>query len=79
MAIVEEKEAILQHTAVTVKDLEAVKEKIPTWREIFLHADRSAKRVLVNRLIERIDITRELVTIHFRISLEEFLHKSRMS
>lgn len=76
MAIVEEKEAILQHTAVTVKDLEAVKEKIPTWREIFLHADRSAKRVLVNRLIERIDITREQVTICFKISLEGFLSSS---
>ena len=74
-----EKELILQNTAVTVKDWEDIRKKIPTWHKMFLNIDTSSKRVLVNKLIERIDITRELVTIHFRISLEEFLHKSRMS
>ena len=77
--VIREKELILQNTAVTVKDWEDIRKKIPTWHKMFLNIDTSSKRVLVNKLIERIDITRELVTIHFRISLEEFLHKSRMS
>lgn len=78
LAVVQEKETALQNTAVTAKDWEDIKGKIPTWREMFLHADTPTKRVLVNKLIERIDITREKLTIRFKISLEEFLPKSRM-
>lgn len=77
--VVREKEAILKNTVVTEKDWENIRERIPTWREMFLDADTSTKRVLVNKLIEHIDITREQVTIRFKISLEEFLSKSRMS
>ncbi len=78
LAVVQEKETALQNTAVTAKDWEDIKGKIPTWREMFLHADTPTKRVMVNKLIERIDITREKLTIRFKISLEEFLPKSRM-
>ncbi len=79
LAVVQEKETALQNTVVTAKDWEDIKSKIPTWREMFLHADTPTKRVLVNKLIERIDITREKLTIRFKISLEEFLPQSRMS
>lgn len=77
MAVAQEKETMLHHAAVTAKDWETLRENIPTWREMFLNADTSTKRVLVNKLIARIDITRERVMIRFKISLEEFLPKSR--
>lgn len=79
MAIVQEKEVLLQNTSATAKNQNNIKSNIPTWRELFLHADTSAKRVLVNKLTERIDITGEQVVIRFKISLEEFLPKSRIT
>ena len=79
LAVVQEKEMILQNTAVTAKDWEDIRSRIPTWREMFLHADTPTKRVLVNKLIERIDITREKLDVRFKISLDEFLPKSRIT
>ncbi len=79
MAVVQEKETMLNNTTVTAKDWEEIRKKIPTWREMFLHADTSTKRVLVNKLVERIDLTREQVIIRFKISLGEFLPKSRIT
>lgn len=79
LAVVQEKEMILQNTAVTAKDWEDIRSRIPTWREMFLHADTPTKRVLVNKLIERIDITREKLVVRFKISLDEFLPKSRIT
>ena len=77
--IVQEKETVLQNTAVTPKEWEDIEKKIPTWQEMFLFADTSTKRVLVNKVMERIDITKETVIIRFKISLEEFLPKSRIT
>lgn len=79
LAVVQEKEIILQNTAVTAKDWEDIRSNIPTWREMFLHADIPTKRVLVNKLIKRIDITRERLVVRFKISLGEFLPKSRIT
>ncbi len=77
--IVREKETALENSSVTEKDWEAVKCKIPTWREMFLHTDTSTKRVLVDKLIERIDITGEGLVISFKIGLEEFLSQPRIT
>jgi len=79
MGFVQEKETALQNTSVTAKDWEDIRHKIPTWREMFLHTDTPTKRVLVNKLIERIDITKERMVVHFKISLEEFLPQSRIT
>lgn len=76
---IREKEAILQNTAITAKDWEDIRKKMPTWREMFLHADTSTKRVLVNKLVERIDITREKLMVRFKISLEGCLPQSRIT
>lgn len=78
-AVVQEKETMLNNTTVTANDWAEIRKKIPTWREMFLYADTPTKRVLVNKLIARIDITREQVIIRFKISLEEFLPKSRIT
>lgn len=76
---VKEKEQELQNASVTVNDWEELKKKIPTWQEVFLNADTAAKRVLIDRLIQRIDVKKEEITIHFKINLENFLSSSRIT
>lgn len=78
LRVVQQKEADLQNSTVTSGDWENIKNNIPTWHDLFLYADTPTKRVLVNKLIERIDITREQIVIRFKISLEEFLPQSGM-
>ena len=68
----------LEHSSVSVKEWEEIHRKLPTWKEIFQNADVSRKRVLVNKLIERIDIRKDNINIRFKINLDEFL-QSRMS
>lgn len=70
--------AEIKRSSVSAKEREAIRQKLPTWREIFLNTDVSRKRVLANKLIERIDIRKDNINIRFRIDLNEFLH-SRMS
>lgn len=77
-AVVQQKESDLQASTITSKDWEEIKGNIPSWQEVFLYADTPTKRVLVNKLIERIDITRERIVIRFKISLDEFLPQSPM-
>ena len=69
----------MENTSVSIKDWETLREKIPTWREVFLKADTAAKRVLVDKLIQRIEITEEQVVIRFKINLDEFLNQPRMT
>ena len=68
----------IEQSSVTMNDWEEIHQKLPTWKEIFLNADVSRKRVLVNKLIERIDIRKDNINLRFKIDLNEFLH-SRMS
>ena len=56
LEIIKEKEFSLQNVSVSVNDWEELKEKIPSWQEVFLNADVEAKRVLVNRLVRRIEV-----------------------
>ncbi|WP_331466692.1 recombinase family protein [Blautia marasmi] len=77
--IVNRIEMDVQNTSVSINDWESLRSKIPTWQEIFLNADTPTKRVLVNKLIERIDITEEKVVIRFKINLDFFLTQSRMT
>lgn len=79
LTVIRQKERELQNTSIVTEDREALKNKIPTWRDMFLHADTATKRVLVNKLIERIDITNERIIIRFRINLKHFVSKSRMT
>lgn len=68
----------IEHVSVSGREWEEIHQKLPTWKEIFLHADAPRKRVLVNKLIERIDIRKDNINIRFKINLSEFL-QSRMS
>lgn len=70
--VIRRKEMELKNTSVTLNEWNNIREKIPTWQDVFLNSDISAKRVLVNRLVERIDLTREAVSIRFKINLKNF-------
>ena len=43
------------------------REQISTWQQVFMEADTHTKRVLINKLIERIDIVEGQIAIRFRI------------
>lgn len=92
--VVQEKETQLQNSSLIIKKWQKIFSEtqedrhtdksqsiknVPTWREIFLSADTATKRVLVNKLLERIDITKEMLVMRFQISLNEFLPKSQIT
>lgn len=77
--VIKEKELVLQNVSVSVNDWEELKEKIPTWQEVFLNADTEAKRVLVDRLIRRIEVKKDEITVHFKINLDDFLFQPRIT
>lgn len=68
----------IDQSTVSMNEWEEIHQKLLTWKEIFLNADVSRKRVLVNKLIERVDIRKGNINIRFKINLDEFL-QSRMS
>lgn len=70
--IIKEKELSLQNVPVSGNDREKPQDKIPTWQEIFLNADMEAKRVLANRLVRRIEVRGDEITLYFRIHPEDF-------
>ena len=77
--IVEEKEAELDAMKVSMDDWENIRTKIPTWQDVFWNADTTTKRVLVNKLIERIDITKDNINIRFKINLNDFFTLPRIT
>lgn len=77
--LIREKEQMLKETAVSNSEWEELKTKLPTWKQVFEEADCHTQRVLVNKLIERIDITQEQIVIRFKINLNDFLPQPRMS
>lgn len=77
--VVLQKEEELKNAAVSIQDWEDIRKKIPTWQEVFLNADTMTKRVLVNKLVERIDVKKTEIIVRFKIDLNEFLAQSRMS
>ena len=64
---IQQKEKEVEDMMVFMQDWEELRQKIPTWQEIFLHAKTPVKRVLVNKLIERIDVKDAEIHIRFKI------------
>lgn len=77
--VVKQKEANLQNVAVNVRDWEELKEQFPTWHDVFLNADTPTKKVLINKLVERIDIKKTKIIVRFKINLNDFFQLPRMS
>ena len=63
----------MENMDVSITEWDYLKKQIPTWQQVFLEADAHTKRVLVDKLIERIDVKEEQITIRFRIRLEDFI------
>lgn len=72
-AQIQEKKERLQQMAVTAGEWEELRTQIPTWQQVFKEAGRETQRVLVNRLIDRIDVTDDQIVIRFKINLNDFL------
>lgn len=79
ITMIEQKIASIQNTTLSAEDWQNIKHKIPTWRELFFRADTPTKRVLVNKLIERIDITGEQIAVRLRVSPGNLMPQSRMT
>ena len=76
-AVVDEVETNIKNLSVSQEDWENLYHNLPTWQDIFMNADVATKRVLVNKLIERIDITDDTVVIHFKVDLDHFCSHPR--
>lgn len=70
--VVKQKEFVLKNSSGSADDWKELREQMPTWQEVFLNADVATKRVLVNKLIERIDVKKDEVVIRFKINLNVF-------
>lgn len=79
MEVVQQKKLELMNASISVKDWEDVQKKIPTWQDIFMKADAPTKRVLVNKLIERIDVKKDGIKVRFKINLDNFFSQPRIS
>ena len=51
-------------------DIDKIYEMIPTWSEVFDKADKETKRVLINKIVDKILITKEKITIKFKIRID---------
>lgn len=71
-AIIRQKEADFNSISVHMDECQKLRRQIPTWQEVFMHADTATKRVLVDKLISRIDITKDRMVIRFRINSNDF-------
>lgn len=77
--LIREKEKRLKENGVGNGGWEERKTKLPTWKQVFEEADCHTQRVLVNKLIERIDITQEQIVIRFNAGRNDFLPQPRIS
>lgn len=61
----------IEQSSVSMNEWVESQQKLLTWKKIFLNADVSRKRVLANKLIERIDIRKGNINIRFKIDSRE--------
>lgn len=71
--LIQEKKEKLKQMAVTTGEWEELRTQLPTWQQVFREAGKETQRVLVNKLIDRIDVTNEQIVIRFKINLNDFL------
>lgn len=77
--VIRQTEAGLNSASVNMNERKELKQQIPTWQEVFMNADAATKRVLVDKLIERIDITKDKIVIRFKININDFFQQPRIS
>ena len=52
------------------KDFDELYKIIPTWEKVFNEADKQTKRVLINKIVDKIIITNEKINVKFKIKLD---------
>ncbi len=77
--VVSQKESELKSINVSSRDWEQLRKEIPSWQEVFLNSDTATKRVLVNKLIKRIEIKKDEIKVEFKINLNDFLPQTRIT
>ena len=77
--VVLQKESELKSINVSTRDWEELRKEIPSWQEVFLNSDTATKRVLVNKLIKRIEIKKDEIKVEFKINLNDFLPQPRIT
>ncbi len=65
--IIKQKEDRIKNMDMSIFGRGSQREQISTWQQVFMEADTHTKRVLINKLIERIDIVEGQIAIRFRI------------
>lgn len=70
--LVEEKEQEYQATELDNHDIDKFSQIIPNWEQEFMEADTHLKKVLLSKIIERIEIENDKIKIIFKISEETF-------
>ncbi|MDE7477647.1 MAG: recombinase family protein [Lachnospiraceae bacterium] len=71
--LLQEKKSSIREVTLTTEEWIQLKAKIPTWQQVFQNADAETQRVLVNKLVDRIDVTDEQIVIRFKLNLSDFL------
>ena len=65
--IIKQKEDRIKNMDMSIFGWGSQREQISTWQQVFMEADTHTKRVLINKLIERIDLVEGQIAIRFRI------------
>ena len=63
----------MQETDVSFQEWENLRIQIPTWKDVFMNADNQTKRVLVNKMIDKIYVKQDEITIRFKLNLKALL------
>ena len=74
--MIAEKQKELDGADVSFNEWDSLRMQIPTWKDVFLNADNPTKRVLVNKLIEKISVKEDEVVIRFKININEIRSKA---
>lgn len=59
-----------ENMEIKMTDWDCVYQMLPTWKEVFESADRETKRVLINKIVEKIIVTEEEIRIKFKINVD---------
>ena len=68
-----EKLSELEKMQINKKDIYSIGSIISNWGELFMESSIAEKKVMLARLIERIDILNDDIKIKFKISLEDYM------
>ena len=70
---IKEKLSELEKMQINKKDISSIGSIVSNWGELFMESSIAEKKVMLARLIERIDILDDDIKIKFKISLEDYV------